>query len=158
MVRFGIYSDDRICLWIGYERLGKDPWVWGLSYLVIRVIQVIWRGFWKKGLEQGLKRRKDLGHKMVKKRVRVGKSQGIKEMGKEWENDPGVLSSSFLRARIVSTIPLEPSTAILHTEGIFRYSVNSCCLLRSDPKAAWGGIKSTQLCLRSPGNLLAERP
>lgn len=53
-----------------------------------------------------MKRRKDLGHKIEKKRVHVGKSQEIKEMGEEWENDPGVLSSSFLRARIVSTSPL----------------------------------------------------
>lgn len=29
--------------------------------------QVIWRGFWKQGLEQGLEGRKDLGHKMGEK-------------------------------------------------------------------------------------------
>lgn len=31
--------------------------------------QVIWRGFQKKGLEQGLEGRKDLGHKIRKSRV-----------------------------------------------------------------------------------------
>lgn len=86
--------DDRICLWIEYERLEKDPWVWGLSYPVIRVIQVIWKGFWKKGLEQGLKRRKDLGHKMEKRTVNVGKSQE----SKSWEKNGKMVQESLVQA------------------------------------------------------------
>lgn len=70
--------------------------MWGLSYLVIGVIQVIWRGFWKKGLEQGLKRRKDLGHKMEKKRVHVGKSQEIK--AKRWGKNGKMIQESLVQA------------------------------------------------------------
>lgn len=87
--------DDRICIWIGYERLGKDPWGWGLSYLVIRVIQVTRRRFWKKGLAQGLKRRKDLGHKM-ENRVHVRKSQGIK--AKRWRKNEKKIQESLVQA------------------------------------------------------------
>lgn len=57
---------------------------------------MIWRGFWKDGLEQGLEGKKDLRHKVGKKRVYVGKSQEMKV--KRSEKNGKIIQGSSVQA------------------------------------------------------------